>query len=98
MKKVLLVTDTWAPQVNGVVTTWKNLINYSDRQSVSFEILHPFLFKSFAWPFYKEIRLPLVSYKTIENKHYGILADYTIKLVMILFDPSFSSINLSVFL
>ena len=68
MKKVLLVTDTWAPQVNGVVTTWKNLINYSDRQSLSFEILHPFLFKSFAWPFYKEIRLPLVSYKTIENK------------------------------
>ena len=76
MKKVLLVTDTWAPQVNGVVTTWKNLINYSDRQSLSFEILHPFLFKSFAWPFYKEIRLPLVSYKTIENKINKINPDY----------------------
>ena len=76
MKKVLLVSDTWTPQVNGVVTTWKNLISHSEKQSVAFEIIHPFLFKSFAWPFYKEIRLPLVSYKTIENKINNINPDY----------------------
>ncbi len=76
MKKVLLVSDTWTPQVNGVVTTWKNLISHSKKQGVAFEIIHPFLFKSFAWPFYKEIRLPLVSYKTIENKINNINPDY----------------------
>ena len=76
MKKVLLVSDTWTPQVNDVVTTWKNLISHSKRQGVTFVIIHPFLFKSFAWPFYKEIRLPLVSYKTIENKINNINPDY----------------------
>jgi len=76
MKKVLLVTDTWAPQVNGVVTTWKNLIINSKKQGIIFEVIHPFLFKSFAWPFYKEIRLPIVSYKTIEKNIDKINPDF----------------------
>ena len=38
MKKVLLVSDTWTPQVNGVVTTWKNLISHSEKQSLVFEL------------------------------------------------------------
>ena len=65
MKKVLLVTDTWSPQVNGVVNTWKNLLNISKKNATHIYVIHPYLFFNFSWPFYKEIRLPLVRYKTI---------------------------------
>ena len=76
MKKVLLVSDTWTPQVNGVVTTWKNLINHAKNENINFEIIHPFLFKNFAWPFYKEIRLPIVGYRTIKERIDKIDPDY----------------------
>ena len=65
MKKVLLVTDTWSPQVNGVVNTWNNLLNISKKNDTHIYVIHPYLFFNFSWPFYKEIRLPLVRYKTI---------------------------------
>ena len=65
MKKVLLVTDTWSPQVNGVVNTWKNLLSISKKNDMEVKVIHPYLFSNFSWPFYKEIRLPLVRYKTV---------------------------------
>ena len=67
MKEILLVTDTWTPQVNGVVTTWKNIINYCKNNNINFSVIHPYLFKNISWPFYKEIKLPLVTFKKIEN-------------------------------
>ena len=47
MKKILLVTDTWIPQVNGVVTTWVNLKNlFIDKELIvktySYNDLYPF--------------------------------------------------------
>ena len=62
MKKVLLITDTWSPQVNGVVNTWKNLIKLSKENNLNIEVLHPFLFFNITWPFYKEIKIPFVRY------------------------------------
>lgn len=40
--KVLLVTDAWVPQVNGVVITWNNIINIlkKDHQVL---VLHPYI-------------------------------------------------------
>ena len=67
MKKVLLVTDTWSPQVNGVVNTWKNLLSISKKNDMEVKVIHPYLFSNFSWPFYKEIRLPLVRYKTVTS-------------------------------
>ena len=76
MKKVLLITDTWAPQVNGVVNTWKNILNYSKFNNMMIEVIHPFLFSNFSWPFYKEIRIPIVRYKTIVNMIQQINPDH----------------------
>ena len=76
MKKILLVSDTWTPQVNGVVTTWKNVINHAEKRNIEFEIIHPYMFRNFAWPFYKEIGIPVVSYKTIKKRIERINPDF----------------------
>tara|TARA_B100001287_G_scaffold24788_1_gene18060 strand:- start:458 stop:1486 length:1029 start_codon:yes stop_codon:yes gene_type:complete len=76
VKKVLLITDTWSPQVNGVVNTWKNLIKISKENNFNIEVIHPFLFFNITWPFYKEIKIPLVRYKTIVNLIKGSDPDY----------------------
>ena len=69
--KVILITDAWEPQVSGVVTTYKNIIaNLPDWMTV--DVIHPGLFDSFKFPFYKEIPFSLCSYtkmfKMIEER------------------------------
>jgi len=60
--KVILITDAWEPQVSGVVTTYKNIIaNLPDWVTV--DVIHPGLFNSFKFPFYKEIPVSLCSYR-----------------------------------
>jgi len=59
--KIILITDAWEPQVNGVVTTYKNIINNLPKD-VSADVIHPSLFNSFEFPFYKEIEIALCTY------------------------------------
>jgi len=64
--KIILITDAWRPQVNGVVTTYENIIkNLPD--GVSIEVIHPGLFKNIPSPGYKEVRLAFCSYKSMEK-------------------------------
>ena len=61
--KILIATDAWTPQVNGVVTTLTSLVaNLSEDHEV--KIIEPSQFKSFPIPVYPEIRASLdaVSY------------------------------------
>ena len=60
--KILLVTDAWKPQVNGVVTTLENLVR---KLSINHDvkIIEPNNFVSVPIPFYKEIKLSLNVYK-----------------------------------
>lgn len=58
--KVIIVTDAWDPQVNGVVTTYKNIIENLP-EDVVVEIVHPGLFDGVNFPFYKEIKIPFCS-------------------------------------
>jgi glycosyltransferase involved in cell wall biosynthesis len=57
MKRLVVVTDAWKPQVNGVVrtldTTIQHLTNYETL------VIHPGLFKNFSAPGYSEIKLAL---------------------------------------
>ena len=76
MKKVLLITDTWSPQINGVVNTWKNLIKISKKNDMDIKVIHPFLFFNISWPFYKEIKIPMVRYKTVVNMIKHMNPDY----------------------
>lgn len=64
--KIIIITDAWTPQVNGVVTTYTNIIkNLPD--DVSVDVIEPSQFVGFNFPFYKGIKLCLCTYKTIHD-------------------------------
>ena len=60
--KILLVTDAWKPQVNGVVTTLENLVKKLSINN-DVKIIEPNSFVSVPIPFYKEIKLSLNVFK-----------------------------------
>lgn len=62
MKKLMLFTDAWNPQVNGVVTTLTNVIKES---SWEIEVVNPTMFRTFPCPGYSEIQLSLASRRTM---------------------------------
>ncbi len=65
--KILIVTDAWFPQINGVVRTLDTTISHIKQQGHEVTILHPDLFRTLPCPTYPEIRLALVRYRTIAH-------------------------------
>lgn len=64
--QIVLITDAWEPQVNGVVTTYKNILaNLPD--NVVCHLIMPSMFKSYKAPVYQEIDLAFVSVKTMQR-------------------------------
>ena len=59
MKKILIVTDAWSPQVNGVVTTLKTVIDHLCAQGHEIKVISPDMFKTVPLPIYPEIKLAL---------------------------------------
>ena len=55
--KILIVTDAWTPQINGVVRTLQMTVRELVALGHDVEILSPDLFRSVACPGYAEIRL-----------------------------------------
>jgi glycosyltransferase involved in cell wall biosynthesis len=55
--KLVLVTDAWQPQVNGVVTTLVELVKELELAGHSVEVIHPGLFKTKPCPGYAGIDL-----------------------------------------
>ena len=55
MKKILIVTDAWEPQVNGVVTTMTTVTKKLKEKKYNVEVLHPGHFHTFPLPNYPEI-------------------------------------------
>ncbi|WP_255987462.1 glycosyltransferase family 4 protein [Chitinolyticbacter albus] len=55
--KILIVTDAWEPQVNGVVRTLKQTRHELTQMGHTVELLTPQEFKTFPCPTYPEIRL-----------------------------------------
>ena len=62
--KILIATDAWEPQINGVVTTLLKIKELSE--NVCF--ITPDDFKTYHNPFYPEIRIALPSVKIIEKE------------------------------
>jgi glycosyltransferase involved in cell wall biosynthesis len=58
MSKILLITDAWKPQVNGVVTTLTNLVDQAKINGDIIYVYHPgrCTFR-FSLPIYKEIKI-----------------------------------------
>jgi 1,2-diacylglycerol 3-alpha-glucosyltransferase/glucuronosyltransferase len=65
--RVLVATDAWAPQVNGVVRTYERLALEAPALGFEVSFLAPPLFRTLPCPTYPEIRLSLASPGAIER-------------------------------
>jgi glycosyltransferase involved in cell wall biosynthesis len=65
--KLLLATDAWHPQVNGVVTTIDNLLKLLAKRDVETKVISPAGFTRWAWPWYPEIEMALPKGGAIEE-------------------------------
>ncbi len=54
--RILIATDAWKPQVNGVVNTYVNLEREAENAGVSLSFLTPEGFRTLPLPTYSEIR------------------------------------------
>src|SRR4029077_10157603 len=59
--RVLVATDAWHPQVNGVVRTYERLAVEAPKQGCEVSFLAPTMFYTLPCPTYPEIRLSLVT-------------------------------------
>ena len=66
--KVMIVTDAWKPQVNGVVTTLGKIGEGLNRLAHEVRFVTPQLFKSIPCPTYPEIRLSLFPYAGVSRE------------------------------
>jgi glycosyltransferase involved in cell wall biosynthesis len=57
--RILLVTDAWEPQVNGVVRTWQRVVRESKALGHVVLVISPDRFRTLPCPTYPEIRLAL---------------------------------------
>jgi glycosyltransferase involved in cell wall biosynthesis len=65
--KILIVSDAWFPQTNGVVRTLAQTAGWLERFGHEVKIVNPGDFRSIPCPTYPEIRLSLFPYKTLER-------------------------------
>ncbi|MEK7114395.1 MAG: glycosyltransferase family 1 protein, partial [Patescibacteria group bacterium] len=67
MKKILLVTDAWAPQVNGVVRVQDAHMAYLTARGYDIVAIQPGQFRTIPMPLYPEIRLALFPRRRIKK-------------------------------
>ncbi|MXP26509.1 glycosyltransferase [Altererythrobacter indicus] len=66
--KIALITDAWAPQVNGVVRTLQTVTEALRQRGHDVRIISPDQFRSFPCPTYPEIRLSLVGQRGMAKR------------------------------
>lgn len=64
-RTLLIVSDAWHPQVNGVVRSLNRMADMGDDFGFKTVVMHPAQFKTIALPSYREIRLSVSRYRTI---------------------------------
>ena len=66
--KILILTDAWHPQVNGVVRTYEHIRDELENQGHEIKVIGPEDFpRKIALPFYKEIKLVILPYKCLKK-------------------------------
>jgi glycosyltransferase involved in cell wall biosynthesis len=65
--RLVLITDAWEPQVNGVVRTYQNIIRELEKNGHVIKVISPNDFKTIPLPFYKEISLALFPRRKMES-------------------------------
>ncbi|MFI5020372.1 MAG: glycosyltransferase family 4 protein [Alphaproteobacteria bacterium] len=73
--KVLLITDAWPPQVNGVVRTLKETIRHLEIFGHSAQVVSPDGFRTVPCPSYPEIRLALFAARKVRHRIDAAAAD-----------------------
>jgi len=73
--KVLVATDAWHPQVNGVVRTLARIADEAPALGATIEFLTPDLFWNVPLPIYPEIQLALPRARAIEQRIAAIAPD-----------------------
>ncbi len=58
--KLALITDTWEPEINGVVRTLRTTTSHLRRLGHDVQIVHPGLFAALRFPLYPDVRLSLL--------------------------------------
>lgn len=66
--RVLVATDAWRPQVNGVVRTLESLADEAPRHGADITVLTPLGFHSLPMPGYREIRLALTTSRAVAER------------------------------
>ena len=66
--RILLASDAWRPQVNGVVRCWESVISVLQTMGHEIEVLHPGLFRTVAAPRYPEIRLAIAPGRRLRRR------------------------------
>jgi len=67
--KIMIVTDAWEPQVNGVVRTMQRVIAELEADGHEFDIVHPGEgFKTMPLPTYPEIKLAMFAERRIRER------------------------------
>jgi glycosyltransferase involved in cell wall biosynthesis len=75
-KKLLLVTDAWHPQVNGVVTVFSSLVRTLEKRGWEVLVIHPGLFRTIPFPLYPEVPLALFPKKKVAEIFRTFKPDY----------------------
>jgi glycosyltransferase involved in cell wall biosynthesis len=66
--RVMLVTDAWEPQVNGVVRTLTRVVQELQAMGHTVEVIHPGQFKTFPLPTYQEIKVAIGVYEPVQER------------------------------
>ena len=66
--RILLVTDAWAPQINGVVVTLSNTMRWLERWGHEVHVLSPEGFRTMPMPTYPEIPLAILPGRKVARR------------------------------
>ena len=66
--RIMVVTDAWEPQVNGVVRTLTRVIKEMREMGHSVEVISPDQFKTFPLPTYAEIKVAVGTYEPVQER------------------------------
>jgi len=66
--RILVATDAWEPQVNGVVRTLTRVVGELRAMGHLVEVIHPSQFKTFPLPTYAEIKVAIGVYEPVQER------------------------------
>lgn len=74
-KKLVLITEAWSPQINGVVTTLKNIIPFIESNKIDVTVIDPSQFQSVSLIGYPDVQVSF-PFTTLPKKLSCIDPDY----------------------